>query len=188
MIALGITRAGAEAPGPCRTADAGPFALLLAHATDAASPRDRLALQIRAARILPALLPFAPRRAVDPGDARNWAQLQESAVLAALNRLAGTCQMTLDLRHDLPAPAQPGAWLRHRAVPDRARAALARLPALRDVRLGSGGRIDLLVPSAPERDLAGGIADCLATALPPGWSGRLTGPWAPSAFVGLGTP
>lgn len=201
MIALGVTPS-CFVPPPCLPLRCGRFQLLCAPAAQAGTPRDRMRLHLACADHLLTLLPFAPALETGSDMALSWGIARSDGIEAALLRLAGARQLSLDLRAAPDRPGQAAAggadWLKRRAAAMRQRtAALEALRrgvedacagiALRDRRAHprqDGLRLHLLfdraaVPAALEA-LRQGLRPL------PGCTLTVTGPWPPYDFAGLG--
>jgi hypothetical protein len=200
MIALGWTFPGAEAPHPLRTVSAAGCAAVLAEEALAVAPRERLRLQVRCARSLPAFLPIAIRERAGLHDALDHAARAGPIIVARLAALAGLSQITLRAewrQRAPPVPAGPG-WLRARATrraEDHARRA-ALAGELRMVlaqwaeapvvvgRIGAGVLVHALVAAENAETTLVAVAEVLSTR--PALRGlqlAVTGPWPVSAFV-----
>lgn len=187
MMALGVTQGCDPAPEGVVLVPQDGLAIV---ASDSSDARDRAIRQIRAATRLSSFVPFSARRACPIPAASDWLARHRPAVVEALHRLCGTCQMVLDLRQSPPARGTPGDWLRHRAerysLPERLRATLsAGSIAARARPTPTGAAVDFLIDAAQRQEFSDSVSmACRATA-PGGWSGLLVGPWPPLAFHGL---
>ena len=205
MIALGWAPGGIAPPPPLAAVDLTQCALIAAAGEAAATPRDRLALQVACARALPSFLPLRPSDTVTLDEAISRSRVEAASIAARLADLAGRVQVTLCADWTASAPARPNVpsagdgrdWLaaraaRHAALADRRtelatvlRAALAARMAgpVQERPRPSGLQLDGLVDAAGvEAGLAAlaGDLDCLGLRHPVRLT--VTGPWPVLSF------
>lgn len=205
MIALGWASRDAAAPPPFTAVDLPHCAVIAVDAEAAATPRDRLRLQVACARAFPAFLPLRPSDLVTRDEAAARARAEGAGLGARLAHLAGRVQVTISAEWTPLAPAQrtgPGGdgrrWLAARAAAHAAlsarradiasalRAALsARMRGPVEERPHPWGlRIDgLVAASGVEDGLAALAGDLIHLRL--GQPARLTvtGPWPVLSFT-----
>ena len=188
MIALGLTPSGAPAPPGLTLQSLGDLSLVLATQPQAATARDRLALQVAAASHLSAFLPLSPARPVGAETTAAWATSRLAEIRTALRALDGSCQTMIDLA-PLPsaAPIAPRDWLRQRAARHTAAQRFARslAPLARDLRTNvtaGNARIAMLVDRSGQADLARHVKICARDLAGSGWSAVLSGPWPALCF------
>lgn len=205
MIALGWTARGAVAPSRLKTVDQPHFATVATMERFAATPRDRIRLQVVCARALPTFLPLAPNWRVSLDGALDHACRRGDHISARLQDLRGLVQLSLRVDFRSAARASRHAeggtgrdWLAARALELRTHEA-ARIQVSTAVRAilcaWSPGRvkerhdlrglqIDALVPTAASVEL-GALARDLRRV--PGLGDAtivLTGPWPALSFTG----
>jgi hypothetical protein len=205
VIALGWTVPDHEVAPPFETAAALSCAAVWTTGDRAASPLDRLRLQVLCARTLPSFLPLAAHHPARLEDALDMARRDGRRIAARLSALSGLVQLVARAEWAAPAPrstdARGGrAWLRDRAARSAADAAgraavseafraafepWARAPVVLSSARG-GIQAAALVDARAADPAMAAVADELA-ARSSRSAGRLsvTGPWPAYSFCEL---
>lgn len=208
MIALGWTAQGMIAPARFTMAGQPHCTTIAVAERDAATPRDRMRLQLDCARTLPAFLPLAPTLRMCLDEACDHGHRHGMSIATRLEALRGRVQISL--RVLWPTEGQPAPQVEASVPTGRdwlvARASGWRGTAARRARIAGGVRdalstwsagpvserhdarglqIDTLVPSRRVSDL-----DTLGRALrcAPDLAGAalaLSGPWPALSFASL---
>ena len=190
MTALGLTWSGEPATPEILMRSLGRIAIVEARLPQGSSARDRLRLQVAAARAFSSFLPFAPARHVCGEAAEAWATARIDRLERTLSSLDGACEIGLDLiatRTD--PPRVPREWLRHRAARLECVTRLknALTPFARDVTAcvtAQGARVVLLIDRQSRVAVERVIEEQCRILACSGWSAVLTGPWPPLSFGG----
>jgi hypothetical protein len=208
MIALGWTVRDAAAPPLFTAVDLPQCAVIGVAGETAATPRDRLRLQVACARTLHAFLPLRPSDLVTLEEAAARARIEGAGLAARLADLAGRVQVTLSAEWTPSAPEERTAprddggrrWLAaraaaHAALADRQANTASTLRAALSARMRGpvaerphprGLQLDGLVDASGVEDgLAALARDLVRLRLGHRAKLTVTGPWPVLSFADL---